>query len=126
MTSYNEKKILIVEDNELNQEIICAVIDEIQIPYDVANDGSEAIEKVKNNNYDLILTDLYMPDVDGITAILEIRKMEANNNNVPIIVLSAVDSQEIKKRAYYAGATDFIVKPIDFDYLKKLVLRYLK
>lgn len=108
------EKILIVEDEKKIARII-----ELQLKYagyetDLAQDGAEAIDKCLKNSYDLILMDLMMPKVDGLTACKEIKKHDSNNK---IIMLTAKDDIQDVITGLDSGADDYVTKPFIFDEL---------
>lgn len=104
------KRILIVEDNRINQIVTRKVLEKHNIISDMAENGEEAIEKVKANNYDLVLMDINMPVKNGLEATREIRGF---NKRLPIIALTAVEIEEIRNEIYQSGMNDIIVKPYD-------------
>ena len=104
----HNKKILIVEDNKINQMITRKILEKHQVICDVADNGSIAIEKVKNNHFDLILMDIHMPGISGIEATIEIRKFD---EQIPIVALTAVTLDENLDEFYLNGFTDIIPKP---------------
>ncbi len=104
----HNKKILIVEDNKINQMITRKILEKHQVICDVADNGTIAIEKVKNNPFDLILMDIHMPGISGIEATVEIRKFD---NQIPIVALTAVTLDENLDEFYLNGFTDIIPKP---------------
>ena len=118
-TSYAGKKVLLVEDNELNREIATAIMEEIGLDVDVAEDGTDAVNIMsseRGNNYDLIFMDIQMPKMDGYTATREIRTL--NNSkcaNIPIIAMTANAFEEDRKKAIKAGMNGHIAKPISSD-----------
>lgn len=111
------KKILLVEDNELNQEIAKTVLEEAGLIIDTADDGTEAvqtIEKAQANTYDLILMDIQMPLMDGYEAARKIRAMDdPDKANIPIVAMTANAFDEDKQKAIDAGMNGHIPKPID-------------
>ena len=115
------KKILLVEDNELNQEIATALLEENGIVVDVAEDGCVAVDKMNNASedcYDIILMDVQMPKMDGYTATRKIRNInDKTKSNIPIIALTANAFEEDKNKAYEAGMNGFIAKPINIEKL---------
>ena len=123
------KKILLVEDNELNREIAQSVLDELGLVVDAAENGSVALEMLKTakpDAYDLILMDVQMPVMDGHEAARQIRAM--NNDyfkNVPIVAMTANAFEEDRKSAMEAGMNEHIAKPIDVDKLKKVLKKFL-
>lgn len=110
--------ILVVEDNLPNQFIARKFIEKMGCKVDIASNGYEAIKAVKSRPYDLILMDMRMPEMDGITATKEIRKLESDLKNIPIIAMTANTTKEDKDVCIQAGMNDFISKPIKFDQLK--------
>lgn len=104
----NGKKILIVEDNKINQMITRKILEKHKVVCDVADNGTIAIEKVKNNQFDLILMDIHMPGISGIEATIEIRKFD---DQIPIVALTAVTLDENLDEFYLNGFTDIIPKP---------------
>lgn len=106
------KKILIVEDNKVNQMITRKILQGKGFNCDVANDGLEALDKVRENQFDLVLMDIHMPMMDGKEATIEIRKF---NREIPIIALTAVALKETEKELYTLGFDDIIPKPFKVD-----------
>lgn len=122
--SFNEKKVLLVEDNDLNREIATEILKEFGMRVDTADDGDVAVEKMKNANegdYDIILMDIQMPHMNGYDATRAIRQM---GSNIPIIAMTANAFEEDKKMAFEAGMNDHVAKPIDINILKKAISRF--
>jgi len=112
------KKILLVEDNQINVMVGKQILEKANLVVEVANDGLMAVNKVRENNYDVLLMDIQMPVMDGYTASKEIRKFNAN---VPILALSASVFQEVKDKMLESGMNGFIFKPFDpIDLLNKI------
>ena len=111
------KRVLLVEDNELNTEIALAILETAGFVVETAEDGSEAVALVKEKDagyYDLILMDIQMPIMNGYEATRAIRSLEdAEKASVPIIAMTANAFEEDKKNAYAAGMDAHITKPID-------------
>ena len=111
------KRVLLVEDNELNTEIALAILETAGFVVETAADGSEAVALVKEKDagyYDLILMDIQMPIMNGYEATRAIRSLEdAEKASVPIIAMTANAFEEDKKNAYAAGMDAHITKPID-------------
>ncbi|WP_233357775.1 response regulator [Haloflavibacter putidus] len=105
---FSGKKILIVEDNALNQKITRKILERKNIVCEIAENGEIAVEKTKKTTYDLILMDVHMPVMDGIEATKIIRK---NDSSTPIIALTAVSLNEEVDQFLKHGFTDFIPKP---------------
>ncbi|SHI94249.1 hypothetical protein SAMN04488096_10614 [Mesonia phycicola] len=105
---FDNKKVLVVEDNKLNQKITCKILEKKNLFCDIANNGEEAVSLAQKNKYDIILMDIHMPVMDGIEAIKIIRE---NKDETPIIALTAVNvSEEINDFLLY-GFNDVIPKP---------------
>ncbi len=105
-------KILIVEDNELNQKFAIAVVTKLGHSTDIAVNGKQGLEKYLKNTYDLILMDIQMPEMNGIECTLEIRKIEkVTGAHIPIIAVTAFAMEHDKKNCMDAGMDDFVTKP---------------
>ena len=117
------RHILIVDDNRINQIVTKKILQKLEVSCSIANDGQEAIESARNNEFDLILMDINMPVKDGLEATREIRLF---NEKIPIIALTAVEVKEMRFKIYDAGLTDIIVKPYDITLFKRTILRNLQ
>ena len=128
--SFEGKKILLVEDNELNQEIAVEILQETGFVLDVADDGAVAVEMMKNakaGQYDLILMDIQMPIMNGYEATREIRALDDPDvANIPIIAMTANAFDEDKKLALDAGMNGHIAKPIDVSILLEVLQEVLQ
>lgn len=123
ITTLKTSKILLVEDNETNQEIIVGLLENSGIVIDIANDGLEAIEKCHNNgNYELILMDLQMPNMDGYEATKIIRE---ENKEIPIIALTANAMKEDIEKTRAVGMNRHLNKPIDVEKLYETLLEFI-
>ena len=114
---YSGKKVLLVEDNELNREIATALLEEIGIIVDSVEDGTDAVERmneVEDDMYDLIFMDIQMPKMNGYMTTREIRTLKNNKKaNIPIVAMTANAFEEDKKKAFKAGMNAHVAKPID-------------
>lgn len=118
-----DKYILIVEDNKINQMITRKILEKNKVICDVADNGSIAIEKVQNNQFDLILMDIHMPGISGIEATIEIRKF---NQEIPIIALTAVTLDDNLDEFYLNGFNDIIPKPYKTEEFFHKINKYLE
>ena len=117
-----DKQILVVEDNKINQMITRKILEKNKVVCDVADNGTIAIDKVKNNNYDLILMDIHMPGISGIEATIEIRKFD---DSIPIIALTAVTLDDNLDEFYLNGFNDIIPKPYKTEEFFHKINKYL-
>ncbi|WP_439130536.1 response regulator [Polaribacter sp.] len=104
------KKVLLVDDNLINVMVGKQILEKAKLKVTVANDGLEAVNKVKDNSFDIVLMDIQMPIMDGYTATQEIRKF---NTKIPILALSASVFMEIKDKINECGMNGFVFKPIN-------------
>lgn len=116
------KKVLVAEDNEINQELIKAIFAELNLDADFANNGLEAIELFNENSYNLIFMDINMPICGGIEACEKIRELD---KKIPIIALTANAIKGDKEKFLKAGMNKHLTKPINFDKLKEVLRKYL-
>ncbi len=122
----NDTKVLLVEDNKSNQYITREMLKKWNIKVDIAVNGLQAIEKLIENNYDLILMDMHMPVMDGYEATRRIREeMDDIKKHIPILSFSAAVVQKERDDAKNAGVDDIIEKPFEPENLhnkiKKLI-----
>ena len=121
-TTLNGKKILIVEDNRINQMVTKKILQKSNTICSIAENGEEAIRMVKESDYDLILMDINMPKKNGMEATKEIRTF---NTNIPILALTAVEVEEMRQQIYESGMNDIIVKPYDINKFTQTLLKNL-
>lgn len=113
-------KVLLVEDNPLNQKVLGMFISKIGFEYDTASNGQMAIDLSSKNKYAFILMDIYMPGMDGTEATEKIREQEEKGDHrARIIAITANESEESVKRCYDSGMDDFMVKPFTIELLKE-------
>lgn len=104
------KKILIVDDSESIREVVSFTLENEGFEVLVANDGTDALKFLDGREIDMIITDLHMPEMDGITLIKHVREMEAYQR-IPILFLTTESQTSKKMEAKEAGATGWIIKP---------------
>ena len=116
--NFKGKKVLLVEDNQINVMVGKQILEKAGLEVDIANDGEEAVKKTKENKYNVILMDIQMPIMDGYNASIEIRKF---NTKIPIIALSASVFIEVKNKIQESGMNGFVYKPFEpEDLLNKI------
>jgi len=124
-TPFNNVKILVAEDNPINKFLIVKILKDWMIDTDVVENGKDAINKLKENHYDLILMDTFMPVLNGLDAIRMIREGYAKGKeNIPIITFSAAVMETDTKTAMDAGANDVISKPFELVTLHEKITKY--
>jgi PAS domain S-box-containing protein len=121
---YLGRKILLAEDEPINQEIALEQLKLAGLEVDLANNGIEAVEKARCFQYDLILMDMQMPKLDGPTATRQIRNIPGRES-VPIIAMTANAFNEDRERCLQSGMNDFLPKPVKLDVLHAALLKWL-
>ncbi len=127
MSNIQEKpslKVLVVDDNEVNQIVSLEMLSMLGFQADLASDGDEALKKHSQNQYNLILMDILMPGLSGIETSYKIRT-EMNDNVVIIISMSAGNIYEEDNNAFTdAGINDYLTKPFHTEELKKIIQKW--
>ena len=118
------QRALVVEDNDINQIVATEILQDFGLIVDIAEDGKVGLEQVQQQRYDIVLMDMQMPVMDGVTATREIRKL-TEFANLPIIAMTANAMQQDRIKCLQAGMNDFLTKPIDPDSLRDMLLRWM-
>ncbi|CAN5445735.1 hypothetical protein BH11BAC2_BH11BAC2_01380 [soil metagenome] len=120
-------RILLAEDNRVNQYITEAILQDWGFVVDIASNGSEAVEYVKRNDYDLVLMDIQMPELNGIEATRLIREMDdVVKSGLPIIALTANTTRNAQKKFIQEGLNDCLIKPFKEDTLFRKIALHIK
>jgi signal transduction histidine kinase/CheY-like chemotaxis protein/HPt (histidine-containing phosphotransfer) domain-containing protein len=123
--SFSQCRLLLVEDNPINQLVACELLAQFDLMVTVASDGAAALEILAKQSFDAILMDVQMPGMDGLTATRHIRQ-GLGLGEIPIIAMTAHAMDEDRQRCLEAGMNDHIAKPIDPDLLSQILQRWLR
>ena len=118
-------RILVAEDNTINQLVIARMLDKLGCKYLLVANGLEVIDAMKNANYDLILMDCQMPEMDGYSATQVIRNSEDLNSKIPIVAITANAVKGDEEKCYAAGMNGYLTKPIHKEALYLVLQKYL-
>ena len=113
-------KILAVDDSPSIRRLVSMTLQQAGHDVESAEDGAEALNKAKAGNYDVVITDVHMPVMDGITFTRELRKLN-HCRFIPVLVLTTESASEMKMQGKNAGATGWIVKPFNPDSLNRVL-----
>jgi PAS domain S-box-containing protein len=119
-------KILVVEDGEINRLVVTAMLGKAGYHVDIAQDGVKGLEAARSGDYDLILMDVHMPEMDGYEATAAIRNLPDHPSRVPILALTANAMQEDRNACFAVGMNDFISKPVKKGHLLAKVANWLR
>ena len=111
--------ILVAEDNEINASVVYSHLTDLGHNVDIATDGTTALYAMHKHHYNLVLMDINMPNMNGIEATRQWRRLESNNSHLPIIALTAKATSEDRERCLNAGMDDFLSKPVNQSQLKE-------
>src|SRR5690606_21139659 len=118
-------RVLVVEDNELNQMVAIGSLRRLGVETVVAGDGAEGVELAAQGGFDAIVMDVQMPRLDGYAATRQIREREPAGARIPIIAMTAGAIEGDRERALAAGMDDFLTKPLDFRRLQQVLARWV-
>jgi CheY-like chemotaxis protein len=116
-----ELSILVAEDNIINQKVAETIFGNLGFKIDIAPDGADTVEKVKQKEYDIIFMDILMPEKDGIQATVDIRGM---GYQMPIVAMTATSSKKGRHKAISSGMNDYIIKPFKIETIKKVLIKW--
>ena len=122
---YHQQRVLLVEDNEINQDVARELLQDIGLQVEVASDGREALAKLQAAHFELVLMDMQMPVMDGIEATRHIRQLARPLSDITVIAMTANAFSEDRKRCSEVGMNDFVAKPVDPENLYQVIARWL-
>lgn len=120
-------KILLVEDNLMNQKVVMFNLKKLECEITAVSNGKDALETFKNNKYDIVLMDIMLPEMNGYEITIEIRKIEQINqvaNPVTIIALTANTYENDKEKCLSVGMNDYLSKPFSAQQLIDTIQKY--
>lgn len=121
---YSDARVLVVEDNPVNQLVVCSFLRQFEIQPEIVDDGERAFEEIRSNGYDLVLLDCHLPSLDGYEIARRIRA-EGEHDALPIVALTASVLDQDRERCLAAGMNDFLAKPVSHETLERVLTTWL-
>jgi two-component system sensor histidine kinase/response regulator len=118
-------RILLAEDDQLNQRLVLRILQKNGFQADLAVDGRRAVDAIMKTKYDLVLMDVQMPDMDGLEATAQVRFREGSSRHTPIVGLTANALAGDRERCLAAGMDDYMSKPVSIEQLKKMIYHWV-
>jgi len=125
-TKFPGKRVLLVEDYAINQEIMQDMLELMECKVDIAENGKQALEMQAQTPYDLILMDVQMPEMDGYATTRAIRESEKGQRRSPILAVTANALVGDREKCLEAGMDDYLAKPVELDKLEATLKKYLQ
>ena len=119
------KRILLVEDNYVNQQVALAILNKNNLQVELAMNGVEAVELAQKHDFDLVLMDVQMPEMDGYEATQHIRNLPGARGRVPIVAMTANAMQGDREKCIASGMNDYVAKPLDIGVLMKKMVQWI-
>lgn len=123
--SASKAKILVVDDNRVNLKVVKALLKTTKIQVDTASSGEVALEKLQENEYQLVLMDHFMPNMDGVETLQRMRELGEKYSNIPVIALTANVLSGTREKYQNMGFDDFLEKPINVDRMEEMMMSYI-
>jgi len=123
--SLENKRILVADDNYLNIALLKIVFKDESVTIDVAENGIEALEKLKASKYDILLSDMYMPEMDGIELTKQIRNSSESLCKIPVVMITGNITPEASEQMTHAGVSEYLLKPYQQKHLMDIVRKHL-
>ena len=117
--------VLVVEDNPVNQKVVCHMLRKMGFTVELAEDGQQGVERLRDNDYDLVLMDCQMPVMDGYEATRTIRSMGRDKSGVPVVALTANAMEGDREKCLAAGMDDYMSKPAKSDQLREMMHKWI-
>ena len=124
LASRSSVRVLVAEDNVVNQKVAVRMLEKLGLRVDVAGNGREAVEMLKLLPYDLVFMDCHMPEMNGYEAVAAIRRRESGGRHIPIVAMTADAMEGYREQCLAAGMDDFITKPVKMESLVQTVKKW--
>lgn len=124
--SFTGKRVLVVEDNRANQQVVLGMLERLGCQVEIANNGRESLTLIGRKVFDLVLMDCHMPEMDGYEATSQIRKFESDDQRVPIIAMTANVQKGEAEKCIAVGMDDYLAKPLKLEALRGMLSRWLE
>jgi CheY-like chemotaxis protein len=122
----DDRRVLVVEDDEKNQIVFSVLLKRMGLEFDIAMNGKQAIDAVRNKTYSIILMDVRMPQIDGIEATKTIRSLgSVNGKQIPIVAVTAQAMEGDRERCIWAGMSDYLAKPFTREELEHTIAKWI-
>lgn len=122
----DDRRVLVVEDDEKNQIVFSVLLKRMGLEFDIAMNGKQAIDAVRNKTYSIILMDVRMPQIDGIEATKTIRSLgSVNGKQIPIVAVTAQAMEGDRERCIWAGMSDYLAKPFTREELENTIAKWI-
>lgn len=118
-------RVLLAEDNRVNQKVAVRMLEKMGYRVDVVANGREAVEAMERMSYDIVLMDCFMPEMNGYEATMEIRRRQSGNERIPVVALTADVTLSSKERCLEAGMDDHVTKPVKREVLAETLQRWI-
>jgi len=126
LTNSQRRRVLVVEDNPVNQKVAIRMLQKLGCVVELAENGQQALEKLERASYDIVLMDMQMPVMDGLTATRLLRQREQQTGHHQVVIaLTANAMQTDRELCLEAGMDDYLSKPLTLDALQVMLLRWV-
>lgn len=122
---FPDARVLVVDDNLVNQKVICSLLDNFEVTAKTASSGALCLEMLRDEDFDLILLDQMMPEMDGIETLRRIKRIVGHNSKIPVLCITAELGRDVGERLIDEGFDDYIAKPVKDYHLGRLLRQYL-